>query len=69
MGRPTSAPTEENRMDRESALIVLEPKYCELCGGLWLRPAGSPGDCCPHCRTLETELALARRVREEARPA
>lgn len=56
-------------MDREPNLTVLEPKYCELCGGLWLRPAGSTGDCCSRCRALETELACARRVREEARPA
>lgn len=56
-------------MDHELTLIVLEPKYCELCGGLWLRPAGSPGDCCPHCRVLERELALVRRAPQEARPA
>ncbi len=66
-------------MDPDSDLIVLEPKYCELCGGLWLRPAGSSGDCCPDCHALESELALVRRARggeslthperEEARPA
>ena len=56
-------------MVREPALITLEPKYCELCGGLWLRPAGSPGDCCPRCRALEADLALARRLREQARYA
>lgn len=56
-------------MDRESNVIILEPKYCELCGGLWLRPAGAGPDCCSRCRTLDAELTLARRVREEARPA
>ncbi len=56
-------------MDHETPVLILEPKYCELCGGLWLRAAGSCGDCCPHCRALEAELALARRARGEARPA
>ncbi len=56
-------------MDHETTVLILEPKYCELCGGLWLRLAGSSGDCCPHCRALEAELAFARRLREEARPA
>ena len=54
-------------MDTESPTIILEPKYCELCGGLWLRPAGNGPTCCIHCRPLDAELALARRVREEAR--
>ena len=55
-------------MDHESiALLILEPKYCELCGGLWLRAAGSGSGCCPHCRTLDAELALARPARVEAR--
>ncbi len=56
-------------MEPESAFIVLQPKYCELCGGLWLRSADSSDDCCPNCRALEAELALVRRAREEARPA
>ena len=54
-------------MDPETVLIILEPKYCELCGGLWLRAAGSGSGCCPHCRTLDAELALARPARVEAR--
>ncbi len=56
-------------MPDQANVILLEPKYCELCGGLWLRPAGAGSDCCPHCRALDAELALARRAREEARPA
>ena len=56
-------------MENDRCFIILEPKYCELCGGLWLRAAGDACDCCPHCRVLEAELAVARRVREEARPA
>ena len=29
--------------------ILLELKYCERCGGLWLRRKGSPGPYCPQC--------------------
>ena len=29
--------------------IQLELKYCERCGGLWLRPNGSELIFCPHC--------------------
>ena len=56
-------------MEDEVNITVLEPKYCGLCGGLWLRRAGAGSDCCPNCRSLDSELALARRAREEARPA
>lgn len=56
-------------MDPEANLITLEPKYCELCGSLWLRTAGSCGVCCHNCRALDAQLAIARRVRQEARPA
>ncbi len=55
-------------MHSEANIIILEAKYCELCGGLWLRPAGADSDCCPNCRTLDAELAHARRARQEARP-
>ncbi len=56
-------------MEPESVVLVLEAKYCELCGGLWLRAAGSSGDCCPNCRALEADLALIRRARQEGRTA
>ena len=48
----------------EPDLIFVEPKYCELCGGLWLRAADSDSDVCARCRPLAAELALARRVAE-----
>lgn len=31
------------------SFIKLEPKYCELCGALWLRPSGSSDSYCTAC--------------------
>jgi Zn-finger nucleic acid-binding protein len=36
-------------MARESSVILLELKYCERCGGLWLRPRGSNLIYCAAC--------------------
>jgi hypothetical protein len=30
-------------------IVELELKYCERCGGLWLRPQGDKGVYCPPC--------------------
>ena len=34
----------------ESQEIQVELKYCERCGGLWLRPQGADGVHCGSCR-------------------
>jgi len=34
----------------EGAEIQVELKYCERCGGLWLRPKGAGGVYCAGCR-------------------
>lgn len=44
--------------------VLIEPKYCELCGGLWLRRADCETDVCPRCLPLAAELAQARRAAE-----
>ena len=54
-------------MEPESALIVLEPKYCELCGGLWLRPAGSSPIYCVRCAPEIAVLAPIR-LRSDQHP-
>ena len=38
----------------------MELKYCERCGGLWLRPAGSGFSYCPNCAAAMAELPSAR---------
>ena len=35
---------------REEKEIAIELKYCERCGGLWLRPRGVAGVHCGACR-------------------
>jgi Zn-finger nucleic acid-binding protein len=34
----------------EGSEIQVELKYCERCGGLWLRPQGTNGVYCTSCR-------------------
>jgi Zn-finger nucleic acid-binding protein len=34
----------------EGSEIQVELKYCERCGGLWLRPRGTNGVYCTSCR-------------------
>jgi len=34
----------------EGSEIQVELKYCERCGGLWLRPQGTTGVYCASCR-------------------
>ena len=34
----------------EGSEIQVELKYCERCGGLWLRPEGTNGVYCASCR-------------------
>lgn len=42
-----------------SVEIQCELKYCERCGGLWLRPAGSDEPYCVRCAPLMAELPVA----------
>jgi uncharacterized Zn finger protein (UPF0148 family) len=44
--------------------IQVELKYCERCGGLWLRPRGTDGVYCASC---QVRLAAMPNL-EEARP-
>jgi Zn-finger nucleic acid-binding protein len=37
-------------------IILLELKYCERCGGLWLRRQGSDEILCASCAARTTEL-------------
>ena len=47
-------------MQTEPTAIILEPKYCELCGGLWLRPAGAQAVYCRNCQPAIDALAPVR---------
>ncbi len=41
--------------------IKIELKYCERCGGLWLRYAGSAESYCETCAPEMREMAVGRK--------
>jgi hypothetical protein len=49
------------------ALVALELKYCESCGGLWLRPKGDAGVYCMPCDSIMAELPPPRVKRSTPR--
>jgi hypothetical protein len=51
-------------------IIRLELKYCERCGGLWLRPRGEGQVYCAVCSSEIPDLLLyGRRIRRPRWPA
>ena len=54
--------------------MLVELKYCERCGGLWLRPRGCAGVHCASCRVCLAAMPDAGQVhqnkasRRKARP-
>ncbi len=52
-------------MLERSAEIIIELKYCERCGGLWFREAGSNANLCGPCTTEEPVLAKRYADREQ----
>jgi hypothetical protein len=54
-------------MDSLTALSYFQLKYCERCGGLWLRPHGLSLPYCPACEHFLA--ALPRRNRRYPRTA
>jgi hypothetical protein len=46
-------------MENESAGVLLDLKYCERCGGLWLRPRVCEEVYCNGCARDMAELAPA----------
>jgi hypothetical protein len=52
-------------MLERSTEIVIELKYCERCGGLWFREAGSNANLCGACTNQEPALAKRYATREQ----
>jgi hypothetical protein len=50
----------------EVEIIYLELKYCERCGGLWLRPRGQQD---VHCGLCVLQLSEVARSHSRRRPA
>ena len=53
-----------NRKDSEKT-VRLELKYCEHCGGLWLRECGAGVVYCVNCLPRIAELPAARKSEKE----
>ncbi len=49
-----------------ATLLSFQLKYCERCGGLWLRPDAAATPYCPVCEHFMAELPL--RVRPARKP-
>ncbi|MGB9106971.1 MAG: hypothetical protein WCC59_19605 [Terriglobales bacterium] len=53
-----------------ATLVYFQLKYCERCGGLWLRPDGAATPFCPNCERIMAALPLrARRPNRKIVPA
>lgn len=47
----------------DDLLVAMELKYCERCGGLWLRPKRECGIYCPECEPQMADMPKPRRKR------
>jgi Zn-finger nucleic acid-binding protein len=54
----------EARQKKTTQKMTLELKYCERCGGLWLRPGGGVQIYCAACGREVAELPRASRELE-----
>jgi len=48
-----------NHDDEGNEIVRLELKYCERCGGLWVRECGAGVVYCDHCQRNVAELPAA----------
>ena len=51
----------------EGEVLQLELKYCERCGGLWLRVRGSHGPYCSSCAAAMSETVTVRKSKRPPR--
>jgi hypothetical protein len=63
--RELAVPAEREPMLDRSGEIIIELKYCERCGGLWFREAGSNANLCGPCTGEEPVLAKRYAEREQ----
>ncbi|HSE47980.1 MAG TPA: hypothetical protein VLA96_02100 [Terriglobales bacterium] len=47
----------------DEVVVQVELKYCEACGGLWLRRRGSMEVYCAHCAQRMGEIAVGKGAR------
>ncbi len=46
----------------EMEIVQMELKYCERCGGLWMRPCGATSPYCPACDPWMSALPSATAI-------
>jgi len=49
--------------DAEGGSVRMELKYCEHCGGLWLRECGAGVVYCPNCQPKVADLPTLKKKR------
>ena len=47
----------------DEVVVQVELKYCEACGGLWLRRRGAVEVYCRHCEERMGEIAVGKGAR------
>ena len=53
-----------------ATLVYFQLKYCERCGGLWLRPDGNASPYCSNCERIMAALPVrTRRPNRKIDPA
>jgi hypothetical protein len=50
-----------NHSEEESSLLRMELKYCEHCGGLWMRECGAGVVYCENCQPKVADLPLPKK--------
>ena len=63
--RELAMTAEREPMLERSEQMIIELKYCERCGGLWFREAGSNANLCGPCTNEEPVLAKRYADREQ----
>ena len=51
----------------EGEILQLELKYCERCGGLWLRVKGTHEIYCSSCAATVSDVAISRKSKRAPR--
>jgi len=51
----------------EVEVLQLELKYCERCGGLWLRVKGKQEPYCSSCAAALSDVAISRKSKRSPR--
>jgi len=51
----------DGSLKKDEKQVRLELKYCERCGGLWLRECGAGVVYCPNCQPRMAELPIPKK--------